>query len=140
MSISCVCLLRRYVESMELKGRLLSSAPTLLRRGLCFMTRISPRTINYYLVPFHWVMAFYSITFEFGGFMPRYILNKNTQSTGENEIHNADAGCSFMPLSHNQIDLGFHVNCQSAIATAKRMHPSKVIDGCASCTPACHTR
>lgn len=72
--------------------------------------------------------------------MPKFIMNKNAQSTGEHEVHNLDAGCKHLPMLINCIELGFHTNCQSAVAYAKAIHPSKVIDGCAFCAPQCHTR
>lgn len=72
--------------------------------------------------------------------MPRYIMNKNAQSTGEHEVHNLDAVCRNLPMPINSIDLGSHLYCQGAISYAKSMYPGKIIDGCAFCAPQCHTR
>ena len=55
--------------------------------------------------------------------MPQFIVNKNAQPTGEHEVHNKDAGCSYLPDPANQIALGNHTTCHGAIAEAKRKHP-----------------
>lgn len=72
--------------------------------------------------------------------MFKYILNSNPQRTptGEREVH--VAGCSQGPKESNQIDLGYHFNCASAIAAARSAYRGWHIDGCAYCVPACHRR
>ena len=70
--------------------------------------------------------------------MPRFCVNKNAQSTGEHEVHNLDAGCSYLPALQNQRLLGTFSSCSGAIAEAKKIYSS--VDGCAYCAPACHTR
>lgn len=72
--------------------------------------------------------------------MPNFIVNKNAQSDGYHEVHNLDAGCSFLPLPQNQISLGYHHDCTSAIRDAKARYPTHLFDGCYYCTPNCHTR
>ena len=71
--------------------------------------------------------------------MARYIINKNQQSNGDHEIHNAIIGCSHMPDSENQIDLGYHNSCHEAVAYAKQQWPEHKINGCYFCTKDCHT-
>lgn len=71
--------------------------------------------------------------------MPRYVINKNQQSNGDHEIHDATNGCIYMPLQQNQVDLGVHGNCQSAVAAAKKQWPSNKINGCRTCCYPCHT-
>lgn len=72
--------------------------------------------------------------------MPQFIINNNAQATGEHEVHNIEAGCSHLPMPSNRISLGFHINCRGAILHAQRQFPGKTIDGCAYCSPQCHTR
>lgn len=72
--------------------------------------------------------------------MPKYIINKNPQpKNGDHEVHNLTAGCSHLPLPVNQIDLGYHNNCQGAVAHAKSKWPGDRINGCYYCSNACHT-
>tara|TARA_R110002073_G_scaffold307108_1_gene476579 strand:- start:1015 stop:1233 length:219 start_codon:yes stop_codon:yes gene_type:complete len=71
--------------------------------------------------------------------MPIFIINKNTQPSGDNEVHNATTSCSHMPNSENQIALGSHPSCHEAVAAAKRKWPNNKIDGCYYCCEPCHT-
>ena len=70
--------------------------------------------------------------------MPRFCVNKNAQSTGEHEVHNLDANCSYLPEAQNQHSLGTHATCQPAVTDARTVYPN--VDGCAYCAPDCHTR
>lgn len=72
--------------------------------------------------------------------MANFIVNKNAQSDGYHEVHNLDAGCSNLPNPENQISLGYHTTCQSAVSKAKQTYPSHKFDGCYYCANACHTR
>lgn len=67
--------------------------------------------------------------------MANYYVNKNAQSSGDHEVHKS--GCSFMPKSENRIPLGDFASCYGAVAAAKKIYPTA--DGCATCSPACHT-
>lgn len=67
----------------------------------------------------------------------RYYVNANAQQSGEHEVHLA-SGCPFPAAARNQIDLGDHPNCQSAIKAARQRF--RDVDGCVHCTPGCHTR
>lgn len=71
--------------------------------------------------------------------MPNYIINKNQQTNGDHEVHDATNGCSFMPNPENQIALGFHLSCMNAVAYAKSQWPSNRINGCYYCCNPCHT-
>lgn len=71
--------------------------------------------------------------------MPKFILNQTQQPNGDREVHNATTGCSHMPALSNQVDLGIHATCHGAILEAKRRYPNIKIDGCAYCSPSCHT-
>ncbi|HEX7048299.1 MAG TPA: hypothetical protein VF275_12080 [Gammaproteobacteria bacterium] len=71
--------------------------------------------------------------------MSTFIINQNAQSNGDHEVHNRTAGCSFMPDPENQINLGTHVTCQGAVASAKTSWPGYRINGCYYCCNACHT-
>ncbi|HMO77938.1 MAG TPA: hypothetical protein PKA42_03465 [Candidatus Paceibacterota bacterium] len=69
----------------------------------------------------------------------KYIINKNSQSTGEHEVH-AEIYCSHLPLPENRIALGNYDNCSDPIREAKSKWPHLTIDGCKHCIPQCHTR
>jgi predicted ATPase len=71
--------------------------------------------------------------------MPRFILNRNTQLNGDNEVHNIDAAIHCLPLYLNQIDLGYHSSCYDAVRYAKSIHGNMRINGCAYCANSCHT-
>lgn len=71
--------------------------------------------------------------------MPRFVINVNAQSNGDHEVHNATAGCSYMPAPENQVDLGLHATCHGAVAEAKSRWPGARINGCFYCARACHT-
>ncbi len=72
--------------------------------------------------------------------MARYIINNNQQANGDYEVHNATTGCTFMPQTENQVDLGEHLNCQSAVFSAKIRWPKATkINGCYYCCNPCHT-
>lgn len=71
--------------------------------------------------------------------MPRFIINKNAQPNGDNEVHEVLSGCPTMPNSENQQDLGYHFSCREAIITAKQRFPQyRRIDGCYHCCNDCH--
>ena len=68
--------------------------------------------------------------------MPRYYRNMNAQLNGDHEVHKE--GCSFMPAPSNRDYLGEFDSCHGAVSKAREKDPSA--DGCAHCSPACHTR
>ena len=73
--------------------------------------------------------------------MPYFIINKNQQSSGDYEVHNQTAGCSFLPHPDNRIGLGHFSNCHGAVRAAKSRFPQQAhqINGCYYCARACHT-
>lgn len=71
--------------------------------------------------------------------MPKFIVNRNAQFNGDHEVHNTTTGCSYMPESGNQIDLGTHATCHGAVAYAKQQWPGDRINGCYYCCNPCHT-
>lgn len=71
--------------------------------------------------------------------MPNFVINKNAQANGDHEVHNKTTGCSYMPNSENQINLGNHPSCHQAVADAKRRWPNHRINGCYFCCKPCHT-
>ena len=67
--------------------------------------------------------------------MPKYYVNTKPQPiTGDHEVHKE--GCFYLPLVISKIDLGYHDNCSTAVAAAKKHYLSA--DGCIYCSPTCH--
>jgi hypothetical protein len=70
--------------------------------------------------------------------MPSYCVNKNAQNNGDHEVHDLTLGaCIRLPESHNRLNLGYHINCQSAVREAKNFYRQS--NGCYYCCPSCHT-
>ncbi len=69
--------------------------------------------------------------------MPRYYVNKNAQDNGDHEVHKTE-GCPTPADEGNRLDLGDFASCQEAVREAKKHYAQS--DGCANCSPACHTR
>ena len=70
--------------------------------------------------------------------MAQYVLNRNQQPNGDYEVHKAP--CEWMPAAENQIPLGDHHTCHSAVTAAKSQLPALArVNGCVHCSPACHT-
>jgi hypothetical protein len=67
--------------------------------------------------------------------MYQYCVNMKAQANGDNEVHKE--GCSYMPQPQNQHYLGYHASCHGAVAAA-RVYYSRA-NGCAYCSPVCHT-
>jgi len=70
--------------------------------------------------------------------MPRFIVNRNSQPTGEHEVHNLDANCGHLPDPSNRHQLGSFATCRGAITEAKKYYSN--VDGCAYCAPDCHSK
>ena len=70
--------------------------------------------------------------------MAAYCVNRNAQSNGDHEVHNLQGGCIRLPELENQIPLGQHVSCQTAVAAAK--HHFSQVNGCYYCALPCHTQ
>lgn len=72
--------------------------------------------------------------------MAHYCVNRNAQDvTGDHEVHNLDSHKGCLPEPINQVDLGYHASCRSAVIEATRRGHSPA-DGCRWCSPECHTR
>ena len=67
--------------------------------------------------------------------MANYVLNKNSDSNGRNEVHTTT--CSYVPLLQNQVSLGWHTNGVSAVNYAKSIG-WKNSDGCYYCCKEAH--
>lgn len=67
--------------------------------------------------------------------MYQYCVNKVAQANGDNEVHKE--GCAYMPLPQNQHYLGYHSGCQGAVLAARVYY--RRANGCAFCSPVCHT-
>ncbi len=66
--------------------------------------------------------------------MTRYCVNKNADENGYHEVHTES--CSYLPISSNRQDLGYHNSCSEAVQKAKLYYSS--VDGCYYCCRACH--
>lgn len=67
--------------------------------------------------------------------MDRYCVNSRAQANGDHEVHKE--GCAFTPLPQNQVYLGYHSSCFGAVSAARLYYASA--NGCAYCSPVCHT-
>jgi hypothetical protein len=67
--------------------------------------------------------------------MPDYVVNRNAQPNGDHEVHTKT--CTWRPEPENQIDLGWHASCTSAVNEARKHYTQ--VNGCAYCSSACHT-
>ncbi len=68
--------------------------------------------------------------------MPRYYVNKNAQSNGDHEVHQATE-CPTPANEANRLYLGDFSSCHGAVAEAKKHYSQS--NGCANCSPACNT-
>jgi hypothetical protein len=68
--------------------------------------------------------------------MKKYYVNNNPQPNGDHEVHQEN--CIYLPYIQSKKYLGEFYSCAPAVAEAKRTYPTA--DGCAYCSPDCHTR
>ena len=68
--------------------------------------------------------------------MALYRVNKNAQDNGDHEVHGQQ--CPYWPMLTNYISRGEHATCQRAVREAKKHYPATA-NGCAICSPTCHT-
>lgn len=68
--------------------------------------------------------------------MRKYYVNPNEDDRGLHEVHHED--CSWLHLVDNPVYLGRFDNCAEAVQKAKQDHYQNS-DGCAHCSPECHT-
>ena len=67
--------------------------------------------------------------------MTSYYVNKNEQQNGDHEVHRI--GCSWLPQVENRIYLGDFSSCVPAVTAASKYYLQ--VNGCAHCSPVCHT-
>jgi len=67
--------------------------------------------------------------------MPNYVVNDNAQNNGDHEVHTTF--CVYFSQIRSYTRLGWHSDCQDAIREAKKHYSQS--NGCATCSPACHT-
>jgi hypothetical protein len=63
----------------------------------------------------------------------RYYVNRVADDNGDHEVHVQT--CHKLPF--NRIDLGDHSSCRPAVQAARSYYSTA--DGCALCSPACHS-
>ncbi|RMA41105.1 hypothetical protein D9R08_16630 [Rhodophyticola porphyridii] len=68
--------------------------------------------------------------------MKHFYVNNTAQQYGDHEVH--EQGCYWLSLAKNTSYLGQFSDCHGAVAEAKRNH-HRQSNGCATCSPACHT-
>jgi hypothetical protein len=67
--------------------------------------------------------------------MDKYLVNTNTQSNGDHEVHKED--CGHLPKPKNRRFLGYYTGCQDAVREAKKYYRQS--NGCFYCCYPCHT-
>jgi len=70
--------------------------------------------------------------------MKRFYVNKNRQDSHDglhNEVH--EEGCFWLKQARDVKDLGYHLNCKSAMLVARIYYPDSA-DGCKVCCEDCH--
>ena len=67
--------------------------------------------------------------------MPNYYVNDTAQPNGDHEVHEED--CYWLSRAILTTHLGWFMNCVGAVAAAKQRYSRA--NGCAHCSPACHT-
>jgi hypothetical protein len=65
----------------------------------------------------------------------KYYVNNHAQSNGDHEVH--DETCRYLSSITSKSYLGDFSNCKDAVREAKKTYPTA--DGCATCSPGCHT-
>jgi len=65
-----------------------------------------------------------------------YVCKSRNNPNHDHEVHKD--GCQWLPNPGNREELGEFSSCHGAVQEAKRRGYSSV-DGCATCSPDCHT-
>ena len=68
--------------------------------------------------------------------MAAYYVNRTAQSNGDHEVHRD--GCLWLARTANPEYLGEFSNCRAAVGAAVR-RGYRTANGCATCSPECHT-
>ena len=68
--------------------------------------------------------------------MARYYVNDRAQTdSGDHEVHRS--GCVWLPKVKSKTYVGDHATCSPAVTAAKKIYRNS--NGCATCSPRCHT-
>ena len=67
--------------------------------------------------------------------MANYYVNDSAQASGDHEVHRQ--GCYWLGLIASKTYLGDHLSCHGAVVAASAHYHQ--VNGCAHCSPACHT-
>lgn len=67
--------------------------------------------------------------------MSKYYVNDRGQVNGDHEVHKD--GCYWLSLVQSKSDLGYHIDCRSAVTKAKTIYRQS--NGCKYCSENCHT-
>lgn len=70
--------------------------------------------------------------------MPRFIVDTTPQPGGEHLVHDAAIGRGCHPRPEQQLSLGVHSGCRSAVVVARSRFGGAI--GCAFCVPLCAFR
>lgn len=65
-----------------------------------------------------------------------YHVNDNAQSSGDHEVHLQ--GCYWLGLATRTTALGYRSSCADAVRAARAKY--RQCNGCATCSPECHTQ
>ncbi len=68
--------------------------------------------------------------------MAKYCVSRKAHSNGDHEVHNIDANCPYLPFTLNQVPLGEHATCDTAVAAARLIY--ETANGCYNCATGCH--
>lgn len=64
-----------------------------------------------------------------------YYVNDTPQQNGDHEVHKQT--CTWLTIAKSKTYLGYFATCAEAVNVAKRSYRQS--NGCAYCSPTCHT-
>ena len=67
--------------------------------------------------------------------MAHYYVNDESEPNGDHEVHHE--GCRGIATTDDITHVGDHPSCHGAVVAASRFFPR--VNGCAHCSPECHT-
>ena len=68
--------------------------------------------------------------------MNTYYVNTKAQTNGDHEVHTSS--CTFVPSDANRLYLGQFASCGPAVTKARESYAQ--VNGCRTCSNACHTQ
>ncbi len=68
--------------------------------------------------------------------MAKYCVSRRPLSNGDHDVHNLDSDCPYLPDVLNQIPLGEHDECKTAVQAALLVY--ETANGCYNCATGCH--